>query len=90
MTVPAQENRTLTYLLYGGPILLVVGIIIAAIGKYMGDQAVGASEFTSSLGGFGSNSAGAAGYGWGWFGVVVAVVGVVLLIVGLAIRAAKS
>jgi hypothetical protein len=91
-TPEVKPNGTLRFLLIGGPIIAALGLIVAVVvnSNAQGADLTDAYGATLSGGGLGdfSGAAGlhAAAIGW----LVVGLVGVALLIVGLAIRAAKN
>jgi hypothetical protein len=79
-------------LLWGGGGLLAIGLVIGAAGKSAFDSAVRGAEIYAVLAGsfFVDYSRAEAPAAWMWFGVTVAVVGAVLIIVWVSIRAART
>lgn len=77
-------NRYEKAMLWGGGVLLIVGALLALLMKRSLDSAQFIAELTGSDSGVGGPTAGL------WFGIALAAIGVVLLIVVLAIRASRG
>lgn len=88
-SVSTTSSRSAGALLYGGLLAIVVGGVVALIAKSRADSAAFVGELTNSLGGFGDTSGGVA-VGFMWFGIVVAVLGAVMVITFLAVRAVTA
>lgn len=87
--VERPTNPYATFMLAAGVIGLVVGGVIAFIAKQNMDSAAMTNEFYQAMGGYGDLGDGGA-TGWFIFGLVLVGIGVVLLIVTLAQRAARN
>ena len=84
-------NRYQRFLSLGGLSLLVLGALIAFIGKAVAEDELAGQRLLFALGGVYSDPAPVdAAFGWMWFGVVLAVAGAILLTVWVSIRAAKE
>lgn len=75
-------NRYERGMAYGGGALLLLGLLLVVTGR----QAIRSAEFVAQLGGAGDTAGPAAGF---WIGVVLGVVGAVMLLAVLVIRAAR-
>ena len=82
-------NPYATFMLAAGVLGLVIGGITAFIAKQSMDSAAFTNEYYQALGGYGDLGDGGAS-GWFIFGLVLAGIGVVLLIITLAQRAARA
>lgn len=93
MTEPTgnRTNPFLRVLAVAGTLLMLLGAIVGFTAKADADRQQKVQEYASTLlGGSYDHAAVAAAYGGVWFGVGIAVVGVILLIIWVSIRAAKS
>jgi hypothetical protein len=87
--VAARKRPTVTTLifLWGGPLLMVAGLIGAFVNKSNGDQELGVDRFNdknAGVAGF-SNYAGA-DYTQAWVWLAIAVLGLGVLVAGIALR----
>lgn len=83
-------NPYLRFLLIGGIALVGLGAVLGLAGKNNGDHEAFIAELGGSLqGGLYDDSAAQAAYAMGWVGLALAILGVVLLVAWLAIRAAR-
>jgi hypothetical protein len=87
------RNTALTALLAIGAIAVIVGLIVGLVGKQTGDKETAITDIGRTLVGgadfFDYDKANAA-YAGMWFGWIVAIAGVILLVIALAIKAAKA
>ena len=87
---PSGPNHYQQFLSLGGMVLLVIGAIIAFAGKAAADSQYEVQLFVATMtGGYFDSEPVDAAFGWMWFGIVLAVVGAILLLVWVSIRAAQ-
>lgn len=89
-TTPRTANRYQKAMIWGGAALALVGGIAALLFVRAVNQAMMTAEFRYAQGGGYDPSAAQAAVVGFWIAVVLAVVGVLLLIAALVIRAART
>lgn len=91
MSEPAKTtNPYQTSLGIGGAAGVVVGLIFFFVGSKAAESARFSDLLYVGNGGVYTGDAGATGQGWATFGVIVAILGALMLIALLVIRAAKA
>ncbi len=88
----SKPNPTLGFLLWGGVILAVAGLIGTFVSKEQAESAASgtnlSNQFATALGD--PSGAVSPDYTFMWVWIVVGAVGLILLIAGIVVRAAKS
>lgn len=89
--VVVAKNTYERFLLFGGLIGVVVGVIVAIAGAQSAWDGRHGNDILVALGGIGyyDSSAGSAAAPWMWGGIVLAALGVILLIIFITIRASR-
>ncbi|WP_213816164.1 hypothetical protein [Glaciihabitans sp. dw_435] len=90
VTAAAKSNLYQVILLWGGGALLILGGVITLVANRVADNAQMSADYVPALGGGYDEGEVVAAHGWTAFGLVAAVLGVIMLVALLIVRAARA
>lgn len=93
MTETSQTNLYQNVLGVGGVIAIAVGLVVLFIGKGAAEGAASATGMSNAFRevyGLNASVADTSGYGWMWFGIVLAVLGALALLGLLIVKAGQQ